>query len=307
MDFVKKLKIKPYINSLRFRTLFLSASGIVLGGFMAISQDVFDTKIFLFSLLTAISLQILSNLANELGDFQKGTDNQQRTGPVRSIQQGELTINQLKRIILFFVLISIALGGFLVFFSFDSFFEPAAILLLSVGALSITAAIFYTVGKRAYGYHGFGDIFVFLFFGIVSVCGSYFLLTKTFDSLILLPAFSIGFLSTSVLNLNNIRDFENDKRCHKNTVCVRLGEKNGKIYHFLLLIFAILSMVSYSILNNDNYLNYMYLLTTPLFAFHLIKVQKQSGKDLDKQFPILVMGTFIFAVLAGIGMVFFRS
>lgn len=296
------MNIKPYFYSLRLRTLFLSVSGILLGSCIAASKGFFDWKIFLFALMTAISLQILSNLANELGDFQKGTDNHQRTGPLRSIQQGTLTLAQLKRMIFFFVLISMIFGFLLVLFSFHSLFEPAAILLLSLGALSILAAIFYTIGKRAYGYHGLGDIFVFLFFGWTGVGGSYFLLTQSFDFMILLPASSIGFFATAVLNLNNIRDIENDKICHKNTICVRLGEKNGKIYHAVLIFFAIASMILYTAFSYCNLLNYIYLIMIPIFVFHIIFVQKNSGKILDKQFPFLVMGIFLWTILAGTGM-----
>ncbi|MDD4847267.1 MAG: 1,4-dihydroxy-2-naphthoate octaprenyltransferase [Bacteroidales bacterium] len=291
------MKINAYLDSLRLRTLFLSASGIILGSGIAASQGMFDVKIFIFALLTAVSLQILSNLANELGDYQKGTDNQQRTGPIRSIQQGEMSVHQLETMMFQWMVISMISGLLLVFFAFDSLLNPIAVFMLGIGAFSIVAAIFYTIGKRAYGYHGFGDIFVWLFFGIVSVMGGFFLQTKMLDFYLLLPASAIGFLATSVLNLNNIRDIENDRKYKKNTVCVRIGEKKGKIYHFSLIVLALITLILYTALTYDHWYNFFYLLTLPLFGFHVAKVKKYSGRALDRQFPVLVLSIFLLTLL----------
>lgn len=298
------MKLKYYISSLRLRTLFLSASGIVFGGLMAASHNYFSWTIFLLSLLTAVSLQILSNLANELGDYQKGTDGTQRTGPIRSLQQGGLTVQQLKKMIYFFIALSMIFGVLLLLFSFDSILNPKAMVMLILGAACIFASIYYTVGKHPYGYYGWGDIFVFIFFGWVGVVGTYFLLTQSLDKMILLPASSIGFLATAVLNLNNIRDVENDKNSHKKTICVRLGEKKGKYYHAALIVCAIITMLIYNILIKGGVCHFLFVLLIPLFVFHIIFVFKNSGKLLDKHFPILVMGSFLWAFLAGIGLLF---
>lgn len=296
------MKIKVFISSLRPRTLFLSASGIILGNGIAASQGFFDVTIFIFSLLTAIALQIISNLANELGDYQKGIDNQQRTGPIRSIQKGDLLELQLKKIMYFWIFCAVIFGFLLIYFSFDSLFEIVPIAMLCLGAFAILAALFYTLGKHAYGYHGFGDFFVWLFFGIVSVMGSEFLQLKTIDFKVLLPASSMGFLATAVLNLNNIRDIENDQLCQKNTVCVKIGEKRGKSYHSLLIIAAFILMLIFNCLEDSSWQGYLFFATLPMFLYHIIFVNKHSGKILDHQFPILVIGIFLYAILIAVGM-----
>lgn len=297
------MSFQSIISSLRIRTLFLSASGIILGNGIALVQGFSDAKIFIFSLLTAISLQILSNLANELGDFQKGTDNQQRTGPVRSIQKGALTAVQLKKMIYFWLFCSMVFGLLLVVFSFESLFDPAAIAMLGIGFLSMAAAIFYTIGNHAYGYHGWGDISVWFFFGVVSVLGSYYLQAKAIDLMVLLPASAMGFLATAVLNLNNIRDIENDRQFNKKTVCVRLGETKGKHYHAFLILAAFLFLLIYNVLTHGTGMSYLFLLMLPLFIYHIHFVNKHSGRILDRQFPILVIGTFLLAVLSVVGMI----
>lgn len=297
------MKIKYYIETLRIRTLFLSASGITLGGFLAYYQGSFNWTIFLLALLTACSLQILSNITNEYGDFLKGTDNEQRTGPSRSIQQGTITLKELKGLIFLFIFISAVSGFFLIIKSFHSMLDSRAIIMLTIGLLAILAALFYTIGKCAYGYYGFGDLFVFLFFGLVSVCGSYFLLTKSINFTILLPASSIGFLSVAVLNLNNIRDYHNDKVFNKRTICVRIGEKKAKFYHACLLDLALISMIVYTFLIYNNYKNFMFLIIIPFFIYHIIFVAKNSGRVLDKQVLFLVQATFLLSILEGLGLV----
>lgn len=290
-------KAKYYIASFRLRTLPLSLSGIFLGTLLAKADGFFHTLPFVFAVATTLCLQILSNLANELGDLQKGTDNAERLGPIRSIQSGALTLTEFKRTIIVFVLLSVISGSVLVYTAFDSLFSQDGIIMLLLGGAAIIAAIKYTVGKNAYGYHGLGDLFVFLFFGLLSVMGAYFLMAHQINALLLLPASAIGLLSTGVLNLNNMRDVENDRACGKRTIPVLIGVHKAKIYHFILIIGAFVCMSSYVFLHNHTPSDFLFLLTLPLFIFHLIKVTNNQGRSLDPQLKVLSLSTLLFAII----------
>lgn len=290
-------KAKYYIASFRLRTLPLSLSGIFLGTLLAKADGFFHTLPFVFAVATTLCLQILSNLANELGDLQKGTDNAERLGPIRSIQSGALTLTEFKRTIIVFVLLSVISGSVLVYTAFDSLFSWDGIIMLLLGGAAIIAAIKYTVGKNAYGYHGLGDLFVFLFFGLLSVMGAYFLMAHQINALLLLPASAIGLLSTGVLNLNNMRDVDNDRACGKRTIPVLIGVHKAKIYHFILIIGAFVCMSSYVFLHNHTPSDFLFLLTLPLFIFHLIKVTNNQGRSLDPQLKVLSLSTLLFAII----------
>lgn len=290
-------KAKYYIASFRLRTLPLSLSGIFLGTLLAKADGFFHTLPFVFAVATTLCLQILSNLANELGDLQKGTDNAERLGPIRSIQSGALTLTEFKRTIIVFVLLSVISGSVLVYTAFDSLFSQDGIIMLLLGGAAIIAAIKYTVGKNAYGYHGLGDLFVFLFFGLLSVMGAYFLMAHQINALLLLPASAIGLLSTGVLNLNNMRDVDNDRACGKRTIPVLIGVHKAKIYHFILIIGAFVCMSSYVFLHEHTPSDFLFLLTLPLFIFHLIKVTNNQGRSLDPQLKVLSLSTLLFAII----------
>lgn len=290
-------KAKYYIASFRLRTLPLSLSGIFLGTLLAKADGFFHTLPFVFAVATTLCLQILSNLANELGDLQKGTDNAERLGPIRSIQSGALTLTEFKRTIIVFVLLSVISGSVLVYTAFDSLFSRDGIIMLLLGGAAIIAAIKYTVGKNAYGYHGLGDLFVFLFFGLLSVMGAYFLMAHQINALLLLPASAIGLLSTGVLNLNNMRDVDNDRACGKRTIPVLIGVHKAKIYHFILIIGAFVCMSSYVFLHEHTPSDFLFLLTLPLFIFHLLKVTNNQGRSLDPQLKVLSLSTLLFAII----------
>ncbi|MEG1949994.1 MAG: 1,4-dihydroxy-2-naphthoate octaprenyltransferase [Odoribacter sp.] len=293
------IKIKYYIASFRLRTLPLSLSGIFLGTLLAASDGYFHLLPFILAIFTTLSLQILSNLANELGDLQKGTDNEQRLGPIRSIQSGALTLTAFKRTIIGFIILSIFFGTLLVYYAFDSLFQRDGIMMLILGAAAIIAAINYTVGKNAYGYRGLGDFFVFLFFGLLSTTGAYFLMSHHLTATIFLPAAAIGFLSTGVLNLNNMRDIDNDRKCGKRTLPVIWGMQKAKIYHFMLIITAFLCMSLYAALHYQEISDFAFLVTIPLFVIHLRKVAYRKGRCLDPQLKMLSLSTLLFALLAG--------
>lgn len=298
---IRMNKARHYIASFRLRTLPLSLSGIFLGTLLASAHGFFQTTPFLLAVATTLSLQILSNLANELGDLQKGTDNTERLGPIRSIQSGALTLSEFKRTIAVFAILSVCFGILLVYSAFDQLFTRDGIVMLLLGAAAIIAAIKYTIGKGAYGYHGLGDLSVFLFFGLLSVAGSWFLMVRQIIPAIFLPATAIGLLSVGVLNLNNMRDVENDKVCGKHTIPVFIGVHRAKIYHFFLIIGAFWAMIAYVPFQDFRLSKLLFLLSLPLFAIHLKQVSRSQGRALDPQLKMLSLSTLLFALLAGIG------
>ena len=291
------MSIKPYLVSLRLQTLALSLSGIILGSFMAFRYGYFDGVVFTLALLTTISLQILSNLANEWGDLSKGTDNKDRLGPKRSMQTGEIPLPIFRAMIWCFGVLSALFGVALVWVSFDSLLTRDGMVMLALGACAIVAAITYTVGRKAYGYYGLGDLFVFIFFGLVSVLGSSFLMMQRIEPLLLLPAVACGLLSTGVLNVNNLRDIENDRACGKRTLAVRLGQRSAKVYHTGLIIGAFVAMGCFCFLKT---MNWYFLCTLPLFAIHLHRIYSLHGAALNPQLKVLSLSTFAFCLCASL-------
>lgn len=297
--------VNSWLKAARLRTLPLSLSGILLGSLLAYSESVFNIYIFILALMTTIGFQVISNFANDYGDGVKGTDNDERIGPVRALQSGEITPSQMLKGIKICGGLTLIIALLLIFVSFGKENIKFSIIFIGLGLASIYAAIKYTMGKNAYGYNGFGDIFVFLFFGILSVCGSYFLFTHSLKFSIFLPAISVGLLSTGVLNLNNMRDRESDKKSGKNTLVVKIGEEFAKYYHYYLLISAFLAALLFTTINYDSWQQFLFLLAfVPIFQ-HLIFVYKnEDPKMLDPELKKLALSTFLFALLLGLGQIF---
>ena len=291
-------KVGAWLNAARLRTLPLSISGILVGTALAASQESANTLIFVLALCTTIGFQITSNFANDYGDGVKGTDGAERIGPKRALQSGLLTAKQLKRGIYISIGINMLLVIALIYVSFGLDQLLLSMLFLTLGAFAIWAAIKYTVGKSAYGYNGLGDVFVFIFFGLVSVLGSMFLFVKSIPMLALLPAISIGLLSVGVLNLNNLRDFKSDKRVGKNTLVVKMGFENGKIYHYWLLVLSFICLVAYIITTNGTVLRYVCLIGYAPICMHIKKVVEISNAaELDPELKKLALSTFFTALL----------
>lgn len=291
-------KIKAWVNAARLRTLPLSVSGVIVGTSLANSYGYNNSTIFFLAILTTICFQITSNFANDYGDGVKGTDNEDRIGPKRALQSGLLSRKELKSGIIVSIIVSFLLVIALVYaaFGMDDLLNP--VLFIFLGVASIWAAIKYTVGNSAYGYKGMGDIFVFLFFGLLSVLGSMFLFTKHFEILAILPAITIGLLSTAVLNLNNLRDSEPDKKSGKYTMVVKMGFASGKKYHYSLLIVAFVCMVLFVGINYAHWKNIIVLIGFVPILFHLNKVKKtESPVLLDPELKKLAMNTFLIAIL----------
>lgn len=288
--------MKKYIRSFRLRTLPLSVSGVILGSCFAAGNLGLNIPVFILAICTTLSLQILANLANELGDALKGTDLKNETRPQYGLQQGVISVREMECCIWLFVVLSAIFGGILLWVSFDTM-SKAFFLFLLLGGLSIIAAITYTLGKKAYGYHGFGDLFVFVFFGLVSVMGSYYLQHHQFEWTLFMPASAIGLLVVSVLNINNIRDITNDSASGKRTFVVLIGERNAKIYQCVLILIAVLLFCLSEL--------YEVLWFTPFFIAHIYWLFKYSGKKLDAQLPLMSLITLLLAITSSILQLFF--
>lgn len=291
------LKFKTWISAARPRTLPLSISGILVGAGMAARDGIFDTQILIFALLTTLGLQILSNFANDYGDGVKGTDNEDRVGPMRALQSGIISDKEMKTGMIVTGIITFIFAGILIFSAFEKEELFQVILFFVLGLASIIAAIKYTVGKTAYGYRGLGDLFVFLFFGLLSAVGTYFLYTKALHTAIWVMGSVIGLLSTAVLNLNNMRDRESDLKANKITLAVKLGEIQSKKYHFGLILIALCLSLIY-ILKNPHYLNWLMLIAFIPLLIHL-KVVKENevSKNLDPELKKVALSTVLFAAI----------
>ena len=233
--------INAWIGAMRLRTLPLSLSGILVGSALACFFGSWDILIFIMAISTTILFQILSNLANDFGDSQKGTDNEQRLGPDRAVQSGAISLVQMKIAVGVVSLLSLLSASLLIFFSSALLSSSVIWIYFGLAILSILAAITYTVGKSAYGYFGLGDLMVFLFFGFLSIIGVFGLYGGYFRGILVLPSVTIGLWSAAVLNLNNMRDVDNDRDSEKRTLVVFMGGEKARYYHSFLIIFGFLS------------------------------------------------------------------
>jgi len=290
--------IKPWIHAARLRTLPLALSGSILGSFLAASDGVFRWNIFLLAALTSLLLQVLSNLANDYGDFTRGTDNHERIGPDRMVSTGAITPRQMVWAIVIVSLLALVSGILLIIKGFPE------LVYLILGLAAIGAAINYTVGKNPYGYSGFGDIFVFLFFGLLAVVGTYFLHGQVLHMEVFLPAISLGLLSTGVLNLNNLRDERSDILTHKHTLVVKMGGKWGRIYHAALILFAILTASIYVSLVFHGLYQLLFILSIPFLLRNMVVVLRNKvPSELNMELRNLSLSTLLFSVTFGIGLI----
>lgn len=281
---------------MRLRTLPLSLAGIVAGLAISLNYGSINTGVVISLVLTTVLLQILSNLSNELGDTLNGTDTADRQGIHYSLQDGEISIAEMKRLIAATAILCCISGLVMIYFSFGSIFALEPLLLVLLGAVAIWAAMHYTLGKNPYGYRGKGDIFVFIFFGLVSVLGAAYICTHSFSPLWLLPATAIGCWSVGVLNVNNIRDMKTDAAT-RTTVAIKLGVKKARIYQSILICAGWILLISFSLIELKRAALYSYILTLPLFVVHLKGVWTRQDKALDPILPLLVMSTFATSLL----------
>jgi 1,4-dihydroxy-2-naphthoate octaprenyltransferase len=293
--------MKIWVKAFRLRTLPLAVSCIAMGGFLASAAGAFQWNIFILCVVTTIFLQILSNLANDYGDSIHGADSADRKGPQRVVQSGAVTPAQMRTAVIIFVLLSLASGITLLLTAFG--FEWNAILFFfGLGVLSIFAAIAYTVGRRPYGYAGLGDLSVLVFFGFVGVIGSYYLFTKTFSYFEILPALSCGLFSIAVLNINNIRDIESDRKAGKFSIPVRIGREKAIIYHWILLLSGILAAIIYTSLRFNSPWQLLFIISIPLFIANGRAVSSKPSQELDPYLKQMALSTLVFVLTFGLGL-----
>lgn len=298
--------ISHWIKAFRLRTLPLALSSIGMAGFLAYDQQRFNTIVFVGCVLTTLFLQILSNLANDYGDFMNGADGEHRVGPQRAVQSGVISIAEMRSAIIAFSILSLIAGITLLYQVRGLLSIELLLCFLGIGLLAIVAAVTYTSGKRPYGYAGLGDISVFVFFGFVAVCGTYYLQSGNITADLVLPAISCGLLSTAVLNVNNLRDIDSDKLAGKKSIPVRIGPVYGRYYHLLLIASAWLCATIYAGGHYTSVFNFVYLLCLPLFIRHLIVVFKtKEPRLLDPYLKQLALSTLVFVITYGVGITFF--
>lgn len=305
-----------WIKAARLRTLPLSISGIIMGSFIARwkllqNGETWDWTIFALALLVTLLYQVLSNYANDYGDGVKGTD-KNRIGEAeqRAVASGKISASQMRNAVILFAILSLVATFYLLYKAFFPNFINEFYTFIGLGVACILAAIGYTVGKKPYGYLGLGDIMVFIFFGLVSVCGSYFLFTKSFDWDILLPASAIGLLSAAVLNLNNMRDIENDEKNGKKTLALRLGFKKAMIYEMIILVLPPILVLMYMMINHlqeqGKYYAFIFFVTVfPLMSLRRKIMAVKEPKELDPFLKQVAMITFVMSILVAIGLNYF--
>jgi 1,4-dihydroxy-2-naphthoate octaprenyltransferase len=295
--------VKAWVSAFRLRTLPLALASIGMGSFLAAADNSFRGEVVALCALTTLLLQILSNLANDYGDTRHGADSEHRQGPQRAVQAGHISAAQMKTGMLVFAALSLMSGLLLLWVALGSAGLYVFLFFLALGLAAIWAAINYTAGARPYGYAGLGDIAVFTFFGLVGVMGTYYLQTQELKATILLPAASLGFLATGVLNINNIRDIESDVLAGKYSIPVRLGPRKARIYHVLLLVAALACALVLARELPLGYTKYLFLLTLPLLGFTASRVWRlRTAPELDPYLKQMALTTLLFVLLFGIGL-----
>jgi 1,4-dihydroxy-2-naphthoate octaprenyltransferase len=291
------MKLKGWIQAARLRTLPLSLSGIIVGSFAAYANGFWNGSIFALAMLTTLFLQVLSNFANDLGDSYKGADNEYRVGPQRAIQSGAISQKQMTFAVVMTSIFALATAIPLIILGTSAMSSAVLWTYVFLAFACIFAAITYTVGKKAYGYNGLGDVMVFIFFGLVSVLGVYTLYAKSFDSSIIGLALMVGLLSVAVLNLNNMRDHLNDANVGKNTLVVKIGYLNAKRYHTALIILAFFGFLA-TLIFNQWWWSFIAFLPFIVLLIHLKKVWSvREPRDLDPELKKVALSTFAIAIL----------
>jgi len=299
------MNLKPWIQAFRLRTLPLALSSVALGCFIAYFDGGFNWKVCVLAVITTLLLQILSNLANDYGDSKHSVDSENRVGPERTVQSGLIKPKEMKKVVILFMVLSFISGLWLIYEGTKGISILTVLIFLILGLGAIAAAVKYTIGENPYGYSGFGDLFVFLFFGLTGVIGTYFLNTHSFKWELLLPASALGFLSAGVLNLNNMRDRENDRNSGKNTLVVKMGIGKAKWYHLFLLAGSVICGLTYMLLNYHSPFQMLFLLTIPFLWINVVVVFNNTiPEELDPYLKKLAITSLLFSLAFGIGLLF---
>ena len=309
--------LSSFVKAARLRTLPLSISGVIVGCFLGhqdavnavidtsgvAQSSILNSAVFWLAVITTIGFQVLSNFANDYGNGIKGTD-AKRKGEQRMVASGEISPSQMKMAVIITAIVTLGVALALIYLSFGLAYLQYSLIFIGLGVAALVAAIKYTVGSSPYGYSGFGDLFVFVFFGLLSVVGSYFLFTKSIEWTIFMPAFSIGMLSTAVLNLNNMRDREQDEKAGKRTLVVKIGAEFAKYYHYYLLAGAFLFAMAFILIQYRSPFQFMFALAFLPLCKHAYVVNRNTDNSLlDSQLKIVALSTFVFAILFSLGYV----
>lgn len=300
----KNNSLQPWLAASRPKTLALAIANTIIGSALAAAQHQFSWTIFALAAFTTILLQILTNLANDYGDFVNGKDNAERIGPKRMLQSGNISRRSMLRGMMLIGVLCASSGLALIWVGTQGLSIGSILAFGAVGLAAIAAAIKYTVGKNPFGYRGLGDMIVFVFFGLVGVVGTYFLHTQSFEWSILLPASAMGLLSTGVLNMNNMRDYESDKNSGKRTIVVSIGPEKAAHYHLFLLAIAAILAIVYTFINFHSQWQWLFLLSFPLLILNLKKVfNYKNPLELYPELGRLSMASLIFAITFSLGLI----
>ena len=291
-----------WINAARPRTLPLALSSTTLGSLLAAADNTFNWSVFILASLTTVLLQILSNLANDYGDFINGKDTADRIGPQRMVQSGQITPQRMVKALVVLVAVTLTTGTALILVGTNGVATSSTICYFLMGIGAIIAALKYTVGKNPYGYRGLGDVSVFIFFGLMGTIGTYYLHTHHMKFDLILPAASIGLLSTGVLNLNNLRDVQSDRQAKKRTLVIIIGSSRAKIYHMMLLVTAVITGLAYTILNFRSGFQFLFLIPLPLLVQNIITAFRYTRPtELNAELKRLSLSTLLFSLTLGAG------
>lgn len=286
-----------WIGAMRLRTLPLALSGVGMGNLLALQSGSLDRMTAMASLSTAAFLQILSNLANDLGDSEHGADGIHRVGPKRAVSGGAISAADMRFAVRLLMMISIA-AGISLLYNAQAVVGMGVWVMLAAGLSATWAAIRYTMGKNPYGYAGWGDGAVWLFFGPIAVLGTSYLHSGRLEMLWILPALGMGCLSTAVLNLNNLRDREGDARVGKRTQVVRMGQAGGLLYHTVLILVGVGSLWSYAFVSAETMLLLAWLLPGTLLMASLPQLYRLTNPvAFDPWLGRTALLTFSFVVL----------
>ncbi|KGQ34218.1 1,4-dihydroxy-2-naphthoate prenyltransferase [Gallibacterium genomosp. 2] len=294
-------KCKMWFETARPKTLPLAIASIVTGSALAYYYHQFDATIALLALITATLLQIVSNFANDYGDHIKGSDTIERIGPLRGIQQGAITFSQLRLGLILVTFASMISGVALIAVACQTWNDVLAFIVL--GILAIIASITYTVGKKPYGYMGLGDVSVFIFFGLLGVCGTFYLQSHLLNWAMILPAMMSGLLAVAVLNINNLRDIEQDRKSGKNTLIVRIGAVAGRYYHISLIFLAALFALLFALYHFQHWYSFIFILVFPLLAKHAVFVMNhQDALQLRPMLAQMAKLALLFNIIFSLGL-----
>ncbi|WP_337866004.1 1,4-dihydroxy-2-naphthoate polyprenyltransferase [Ignavibacterium sp.] len=288
-------KLNSWILAARPKTLPAALVPVMVGSSLAYHQGKFYPLYSLIALICSLLIQIGTNFTNDLYDHLKGADTAKRKGPLRVLSAGLISVNEMKKAIAFVFGLTFLLGLYLVYVTDLNIFL--------IGVFSIIAGLAYTAGPFPLAYHGLGDLFVFLFFGIIGTMGTFYLHHQEFSILSFLVSLPVGALITNILIVNNYRDFEEDKQAGKNTLAVILGRKFSRYeYIFFLLLSFFIPFVLYFKYNFDEIIFLPYL-TLPAATILVKMIFNFQGQQLNKTLELSAKFSALYGLLFSAGMI----